>query len=432
MTDDKDPRRFAVDAYIRITKDRRTLEPALETLRGFNALPPRDKAFARLLLATSFRRLGQTTKVLNTFLSRPLDGSTRSMQAILVTGATQLLWLDTPPHAAVSTAMKLAEDRQDAVKFKSVINAVLRRVAKEGKTIAVKLPPSENIPEWLRTRWRKTYGPGQLSRFAAAGLETPPLDFSLRDGSELEHWAKELDADTLPTGTLRRATVGQVAQLPGYKEGAWWAQDAAAALPVKLLEPEAGQTIVDLCAAPGGKTMQLAAAGADVIAVDSSEPRMKRLHENLERTGLTATVEIADARNYKREEEVDAVLLDAPCSATGTLRRHPESPWIKTDADIRRFAGVQRDLARAASKLLKPGGRMILCTCSLEPEEGEYLISDVLKRDKSLKTDKVRPEEVPGLEDAINERGHLRITPAMWRERGSLDGFFIARLRKSA
>lgn len=431
MTDGLEARRLAADAFMRILKEGVILEIALETLPGYDALEQRDRGFARAILSTTFRRLGQTRAVLERFLSKPLEETSAPARAILLTGATQLLWLETPAHAAVSASVSLAERWPAARKLKGLINAVLRKVAADGPGIAATLPPQENLPEWMRQVWRKHYGPGRVSQICAATLQPPPLDFSLRNPSEAEVWAQALEAEVLPTGSLRRSQAGDVASLPGFGEGAWWAQDAAAALPARLLGVQPDQTVIDLCAAPGGKTLQLASMGARVIAVDTSAKRLKRLEENLRRTGLNAEIVTGDARTWKPERQADHVLLDAPCSATGTLRRRPESSWIKAADDVRRFGKVQRELARAASKMVRPGGHLVICTCSLQPEEGEWLAADILRRDKTLEIAPVDAAEIGGLGAAVLPDGHVRTTPALWRESGGMDGFFIARFRKS-
>jgi len=431
MTDGLEARRLAADAFLRITKEGIVLEAALENLPGYGALEARDRAFARLILATTFRRLGQTRLVLDEFLTKPLEETAPPARAILLTGATQMLWLDTPPHAAVSASVEIAERWPAARKLKGLINAVLRKVGANGKTLATRFPPQDNLPDWLRQSWRTTYGPGGLSRICAAGLVPPPLDLTLKSPDETERWAEALEAEILPTGSLRLQSAGDVARLPGFEDGAWWAQDAAAAIPARLLALKDADHVIDLCAAPGGKTLQLAARGARVTAVDISANRLKRLRANLDRTGLDAEIVTGDVRQWKPERQANHVLLDAPCSATGTLRRHPESSWIKSAEDVARFSKVQRELSRAASKMVHPGGQLIICTCSLQPEEGERLAADIERRDKTLKRDPVRPEELPGLEEAITSDGYVRTTPALWKERGSMDGFFIARFVKS-
>ncbi|MFT6462821.1 MAG: 16S rRNA (cytosine967-C5)-methyltransferase [Maricaulis maris] len=432
MSDGLAPRRAAALAYMAVMKQRRTLEAALEHTPEFAAMSDRDRAFARAITATTFRRLGQTRTVLNGLLSRPLHETSEGAQALLITGATQLLWMDGAPHAVVSSTVELADARSDARKLKGLINAVLRRVDREGRERLKPTLPRDNLPDWLRDSWRAAYGPGTLSRMANAITVAPPLDLTVKDPDTREHWARALDATILPNGSLRRDTVGDVRALPGYREGAWWAQDAAAAIPATLLTLGPGSSVIDLCAAPGGKTMQLAATGADVTALDLSEKRLERVRENLGRTGLSATLVAGDALTYKPAQPVDAVLLDAPCTATGTLRRHPEAAWIKRADDTGRMARLQGEMIKAAAGMLKPGGQLVLCTCSLQPEEGEALAGRVAGRHRQLKESPIQPDELAGVESALTPAGWVRLTPALWAEQGGMDGFFIARFTKRA
>ncbi|MDF1767734.1 transcription antitermination factor NusB [Maricaulis sp.] len=432
MSDGLAPRRAAALAYLAVMKQRRTLEAALEHTPDFNAMSDRDRAFARAITATTFRRLGQTRTVLNKLLSRPLDETSKGAEALLVTGATQLLWMEGAPHAVVSSTVDLAQERPDAQRMKGLINAVLRRVDREGASLVKQTLPRDNLPEWLRDSWRAAYGPGTLSRIANAIMTPPPLDLTLRNPAETEAWAEKLEAEILPNGSLRRNVVGDVRALPGYEDGAWWAQDAAAAIPATLLDLGPGKLAIDLCAAPGGKTLQLAATGADVTALDLSEKRLQRVRENLDRTGLDAQLVAGDAREFMPPQRADAVLLDAPCTATGTLRRHPEAGWIKQADDTPRMARLQDEMIKAAADMLKPGGQLVLCTCSLQPEEGEALAGRVVGRNKQLKDSPIRAEELPGLESALTPAGWVRLTPALWAEQGGMDGFFIARFVKRA
>ena len=262
-------------------------------------------------------------------------------------------------------------------------------------------------------------------------MRDPPLDLSLKSADEAGKWAEAIGAEVLPTGTLRKPDIGDITALPGFDEGAWWAQDAGAALPARLLDVQPGETVLDLCAAPGGKTMQLAAAGASVTALDASPKRMRRVADNLGRTGLSAECVTADGQSWGQDASFDAILLDAPCSATGTLRRRPDAAWIKNEDDIASLIPIQDGLLDNAARLLKPGGRMVICTCSLQPEEGEGWLERGLERNPDLETERILPDELPELERAILDSGFVRLTPDMWSTRGGIDGFFIARLRKS-
>jgi 16S rRNA (cytosine967-C5)-methyltransferase len=432
MSTGLEPRRIAARVFTEVMKRQWTIESALEAAPGYNGMEARDRAFARAMTATAIRRVGQTETVLNSFLSKPLNETSTSAQAILMIGATQLLWMDVPAHAVVSSAVDLAAERPDARKLKGLINAVLRKVANQGSAIATTAPPQENLPEWLRTSWRKAYGPGRLSRMSDVVLKSPPLDLTLKDPSQAELWAERLDARILPTGSLRRDVIGDITALPGFEEGAWWAQDVAAAIPARLLNIQPKERVVDLCAAPGGKTMQLAAAGGLVTAIDSSATRLKRVSQNLARTGLDARIIATDGRGWTPKRPVDAVLLDAPCTATGTLRRHPEAAWIKRPADVYKMRDIQLALVKSAEKMLRPGGRLVVCTCSLQPEEGEFLAIEIARQYKNLQPSPVDESEVPGLSKAITTDGFLRLTPANWSDHGGMDGFFIARFTKSA
>ena len=430
MTDGLAPRRAAAHAFTAVIKQKRMLETALDHAPGFAEMSVRDRAFARAIAAVTFRRLGQTRTVLDKFLSRPLSETSDGAQAILVTGAAQMLWLDSPAHAVVSSAVSLAAERQDSHRLKGLINAVLRKVDREGREVLKGTVPRDNLPDWLRESWRAAYGPGGLSGIVNAMMATPPLDLTLKNPAERDKWAEALDARVLANGSLRLNSVGDVRALAGFREGAWWAQDAAASMPAMLLGAQPGESVIDMCAAPGGKTLQLAARGARVTAVDTSEARLKRLHENLSRTGLSAEIEIADGRRFKPAERPDAVLLDAPCTATGTLRRHPEATVIKRPSDIGKLAKLQRELAGSAVRMLKPGGRLVVCTCSLQPEEGEEFAADLLKAHRELKTVPIRSEECPEMDRGLSQQGWLRLTPAMWSGLGGIDGFFIARFQK--
>ena len=431
MTDGLEARRCAAQAYLTVTTQRKTLESALDHSRGYREMEPRDRAFARAILATTFRRHGQTLNVLKQFLAKPLEETHDWAAALLVTGTTQLLWMDVPPHAAVSSTVSLAEKNTATYGLKGLINAILRKIDREGRDIAGRTAPRDNLPDWMARAWRKAYGPGAFSRMSNVLMDVPPLDLTVKDPAELEKWAAALEAEILPNGSLRRREIGDVTQLPGYREGAWWVQDAAASVPARLLNVQENEHVLDLCAAPGGKTLQLAAAGGRVTAVDSSESRMKQLRNNLSRTQLKAHVAVSDVRDFKPKGPADALLLDAPCTATGTLRRHPESSLIKRPRDVARMATLQLALAKSAIKMLRPGGRMVVCTCSLQPEEGEQLASQLIQRHAELTVSPIRPEEVPGMESGISEQGWLRLTPALWADRGSMDGFFVARFEKA-
>lgn len=400
----------------------RALEDALGETPSFNALEGRDRAFARALVTAGLRRLGGIDTVLSEFLDRPLPDSASYARALLHLGAAQLLVLGTPAHAAVGETVETANHMKEARGFAKLMNAVLRKVANNGQAILNDLPPGSDLPQWLYTRWRATYGDA-APQIAEALLIEPPLDISVKQ--DADGWGERLIGQLTPTGSIRLTEHAPIDSLPGFNEGAWWVQDAAAALPAKLLGDVRGKRVLDLCAAPGGKTLQLAAAGAHVTAVDKSEARLKRLRENLARTKLEAEVICADALDFKAEP-FDAILLDAPCTSTGTLRRHPDVAWLRRPTDVKTLADLQAQLVAATAKLLKPGAPLIYAVCSLEPEEGPGVVAAALRdgwKRAPLTT------EVPA--EFITTDGDLRTHPGHWPEIGGLDGFYAARLLRS-
>jgi len=292
-------------------------------------------------------------------------------------------------------------------------------------------PAESTRPDWLSARWRATYGEPTLAALALAAREEPAADLSLKPDVDAAATADLVDGEVLPGGTVRTGRRGDLAGWPGFDDGIWWVQDAAAAVPVRLLAPKAGETVVDFCAAPGGKTLQLAAAGAAVVALDRSDKRLDRLRANLARTGLSAEVVAVPAEDWDDPRSFDAVLLDAPCTATGTFRRNPEVLRATKPADVAKLADVQHRLLDAAAERVKPGGRLVYCVCSLEREEGETQIIAFLRRNPAFKTAPAVPADLGAPDEALTPEGWLRILPSMWAEKGGLDGFFIARLDRA-
>jgi 16S rRNA (cytosine967-C5)-methyltransferase len=408
-------RRAARDLLDATLEQHRPLEEALDALPG--RLDPRDRAAAHRIAATVLRRLGSIDEVLTPFLRKEPPPPARHALRI---GAAELLLLDTPPHAAVATAVTLAPKA-----FAGLVNAVLRKVAAEGPAALEGLDaPRLDTPSWLWTAWHAAYGPA-VRAIAEAHRGPAPLDLTPAPGAE-----PPSGAETLPTGTWRMAPGTRVTDLPGFAEGRFWVQDAAAALPAMLLAARPGERIADLCAAPGGKTAQLAAAGAEVTAVERDAGRVARLTENLARLNLPATIVQADAAAWTPPALFDAILLDAPCTATGTIRRHPDVAHAKRARDVPAAAQAQARLLAAAAKMLKPGGRLVFATCSLQPEEGEAHLARAAAL--GLEPMPWTAADLSGLPEAITPQGCLRTRPDFWPTRGGMDGFFAMRLRRGA
>lgn len=387
------------------------------------ALEPRDRAFARALVLATLRRLGPIDAVLQSKLAKaPSD---RVVQ-ILRLGVAQAFVLGTPAHAAVATSVDLAAADPHSRPLKGLVNAVLRGLTREPPALD---DPDLMAPPWLYARWRAAFGEADARAIAAQIAEEPATDLTLRDPTEGEALAASLEAHALPGGSLRTALRGEVSAWPGFAEGRWWVQDAAAAIPARLLSVAPTETVLDMCAAPGGKTLQLAAAGGRVTALDRSAGRLKRVTENLARTGLSAEVVAADATSWNDRRRFDAVLLDAPCSATGTFRRHPDVLWAARPSDVASLAALQSRLLDAAGRRVKEGGRLVYCVCSLEPEEGEAQVAAFLSRTPEFRLEPIVAGE-GGVPDAsLRPDGALRIQPHHLP--GGLDGFYAARLRRA-
>ncbi len=399
-----------------------------EDPQGLMQLEARDRAFARAIAAMTLRRLGQIDNLIAQCVERAIPHSDFVVQDILRIAVAQLVFLGTAAHAAVSTAVDLVGAR-GRPRYAGLVNAVLRRLAREGAAMLHAQDEALlNTPHHFWQGWIAAYGEETARAIARAHLKEPPLDLSAK--SDAADWAAKLEAELLPIGTLRRKTGGAISDLPGFAEGAWWVQDAAASLPVKLLGDVAGKTVIDLCAAPGGKTMQLASLGARPVAVDISAKRLQRVKENLDRVGLAADLVEADAATWQPPAPASHVLLDAPCTATGTIRRHPDIQRLKTRADIERLSATQDRLLANAVQMLAPGGVLVYAVCSLEPEEGLARINALLRRDGTLRRLTVTPREIGGLTEAISPQGDLRTLPSHWADKGGMDGFYAARLTK--
>ena len=426
-------RRAAADAFDAVFVNGRPLEEALDRLS--RDLDERDRGLARMIAATTLRRLGSLRALLAAFLEKPLPEKARRGETLLLIGAAQVLFMEVPDHAAVATSVELAGEAPSTAGFKGLINAVLRRIAREGRA-RLEADAVYDQPEWLVRGWTSAYGAEAAQAIARTLAREAPLDLTIKD--DPQPWLERLGGELLPTGSVRLIEAGNVTALPGFDEGAWWVQDAAAAIPARLIHAGPGMRIADLCAAPGGKTAQLAAAGAQVTALDRSAVRLRRLTQNLERLGLEAEVVEADAASWQVGIEnggpFDAVLIDAPCSATGTIRRHPDVAWSKAPADIASLGALQARILRNAADLVRPGGVLVYSTCSLEPEEGERQIEALLAARDDYERVPVLPGENGVAADWINAAGEIRTLPTHLPHedprRGGLDGFFAARLRR--
>jgi 16S rRNA (cytosine967-C5)-methyltransferase len=427
-------RRIAADILDGVLRRKRPLDEQLEDQSAhpdFAALADRDRALVRALATTVVRRLGTLRHLLSHFLDRGLPADAPRLETALLLGAAQILWLEVPDHAAVDLAVRLVQADRRATRYAGLANAVLRRITREGAAFVAGLDTATlDTPDWLLARWATSYGAETARAIAVANGREPALDFTVK--TDPEHWAAQLGGRVLPTGSVRAIVHGPVSQLPGFGDGAWWVQDAAAALPARLLGDARGLSVADLCAAPGGKTAQLAAAGARVVAVDRAGGRLKRLEQNLARLRLAADVVEADVAQWQGGA-FDAVLLDAPCSSTGTIRRHPDIPWLKGEGDIAALAALQRRLMAQAVTLVKPGGTLVYCTCSLEPEEGIDVVRELLANNPSVRRRPITGKEVDSA--WLTADGDLRTLPCHLGDTDSrmagIDGFYAARLHRN-
>lgn len=425
-------RATALELLGEVLDRRNALDLALEKSASFHALTPRDRAFCRMIVSTTIRRLGQVDDLIAKAEEKP-SPKNLLLQNILRMGAAQILFMDVPDHAAVDTAVRLA-DAAGMDKQKGFVNGLLRTLTKTGKEWLARQDEGRlNTPEWLLKTWINDYGLGGAATIARANLSEAPLDITIRDEASRNHWSAAFKATQLGTGSLRVMKGGNVTEMPGFSEGEWWVQDAAAAIPAILLGDIKGKRVIDLCAAPGGKTMQLAARGAHVTAVDRSAQRLKRLEENLARLRLTENVEVvaADATVWRPKDFTpDLILLDAPCTATGTIRRHPDVAHLKSPRDLESLTNVQAEILANAFDMLAPGGTLVYCTCSLQKAEGEAQILKLFEAREDAYKKPITPEDLGGLEEPITEQGDLRILPQHQAALGGMDGFFISRITK--
>src|SRR5438128_4894294 len=431
-------RRIAADILDGVLHRHRTLDDQLEgsgAHPGLKSLSDRDRALMRRLVATILRRLGTLGHLLSRLLDRGVPTDAPRAQSALLIGAAQILWMDVPDHAAVDLSVRLVQSDRRAARYAGLVNAVLRRCAREGKAIVDDVRSQTlDVPPWLSARWVAHYGEATAHAMAVALSHEPSLDLTVK--SDAAHWATRLHGEVLPTETVRTLLHGSVTMLPGFSEGQWWVQDAAAALPARLFGDIGGKHIADLCAAPGGKTAQLAQAGARVTALDRSPARMARLRDNFARLSLEAECIVADAVEWPGPaESFEGILVDAPCTSTGTIRRHPDVAWLRQETDIAALAALQKRLLQKAVTLLKPGGMLVYCTCSLEPEEGEAAIGALLAAESGLRRAPIAAAEVAGVAEIVTAQGDLRTLPCHLSHAdprlAGLGGFYAARLVKT-
>jgi len=418
--------RLAAAALLKgVLEEGRMLSDLIQSNRGpLASLPPQGKARAQSLASDTLRNLGRIDIVLDQFLQKEPPIYVRNALRL---AACELIVDGIAPHAAVDAAVRMVKNNRQTTHLSGLTNAVARRVAEFGPEIWPDLPPTP-LPPHLAKPLASTYGREVVTAFEAAHEAGAPLDITLHPSVDVEALNEALEGEVLPTGSLRLTEWGQVSNMPGFDEGAWWVQDAAAAIPAKLLGNIKGKKVLDLCAAPGGKTMQLAAAGAEVTALDLSPHRMERVRENLARVELKAKIVVEDVLKYAPAAKFDAILLDAPCSATGTIRRHPDLPYAKSELSLAPLLNLQRDMLAEAAGWLKAGGEMVYCTCSLFPEEGEAQVEAFLNAHPDFEQ---LPAEADGVEPAWRDAsGGLRLRPDYWAERGGMDGFYIAHLKK--
>jgi len=409
-----------------------------EVLKGANFAPfssseiadGRDRALANRLVTTALRRHGQINLMIAKYLDRGIPKKSGPLEAILRLSLAHLVFLpELGDHSAIFLAVEAARKDTRSQPFAKLMNAVLRRAQGEAHQLR-HLPHQALFPDTLGPLWRDTYGEDAIEDFAEALVEGAPLDLTLKDNDPA--LVEALGATPLFADTVRITSRDKpVEALPGYAEGRWWVQDAAAAIPARLINLAPGSRVLDLCAAPGGKTAQLVKAGYKVTALDSDAERMKRLGENLSRLGYAADLVTADALEWQPEGKFDAILLDAPCSATGTFRRHPEVVWHRSISDIAGRAAIQKRFITRSLGWLEKGSPLVYCVCSLEPQEGEEHLAWLRERD-DVALDPIQPSELPGLEAALRPDGTVRTRPGLLvpGETGTLDGFFVARLTR--
>jgi 16S rRNA (cytosine967-C5)-methyltransferase len=434
--------RLAAAELLNLTLDHGAdLETALDRSRTFTRLEGPDRGFARAIAGAALRGVGRIDYALGGMLDRPIEAIEPEVRALLRAGAAQLWMLGVADHAAVSATVEAVRNWREAKRGGGLVNAVLRRASREAD--AFRAAPATSVwPDWLAAKLRAALGAERAEAMAELQLEEPPTDLTLKPGEDQQAWAGRLNGSALPNGSVRLEGGAKLTELPGYAKGAWWVQDAAASLAAKLMGDVASKSVADLCAAPGGKALQLAAAGAKLWAVEISRQRIDRLRENAARTGLAMEMVEQDARTWRPPEKLDAVLLDAPCSALGVLRRHPEGAWRRDPKNLARFPVIQRSLVDAAGEMLKPGGRLVYCVCTPAPEEGRDVVAAAVATG-SWRRVKIQPEEVPGFVHSLTDELDVTTAPPSRDSKVAAadkivagpiksDVFYIARLERTS
>lgn len=431
---DLNARKCALTLLDKVINRNTALDLALDMSTEFSELTVRERAFTRMLLTTTIRRLGQIDDLITSAQDRPDALKTEVVRNILRLGVTQIFFMEVPDHASVDTCVRLTEEK-NMHRQSGFVNAVLRTLIRGGTERLEKQDAARlNTPDWLLKLWIEDYGMRIAAQITKANMNEAPLDITVKDIADRPYWGNVLQASELSTGSLRRIVGGNIRDMEGFDDGKWWIQDAAAAIPALLFGNINERHVIDLCAAPGGKTLQLASMGATVTAVDRSAKRLKRLEENLERMDLQKKVqiEVSDASSWNPIEAPQHILLDAPCSATGTIRRHPDTGYLKSPRDIEGLNSIQARLLNHAGDVLAVGGVLIYCTCSLQKSEGEHQVEAFLQSHPDFERLPINASEIGDYEELINKNGDLRIFPHHLAEHGGLDGFFVSRLTRNS
>ena len=420
-------RKKAIEILVKILENNKPLDNAFEesTKKSshFSKLINEDKSFCRLLISTTLRNLISIDYLLTKFLSKPLNKTPFKVLMILRINVAQSFFLKTPDHAVVNTAVELC-----GKKWKGLVNGVSREILRNKDKAKKYLNESDKVPNWLLRRWKRDWGKNYDEIVTGHLKLNPPIDLYVKNNTN--YWARKLNGKKLGNNSIRLFTPGLISNLEGYEQGEWWIQDYSSQIPVSLLEIQNNDDVLDLCAAPGGKTAQLISLGAKVTSIDNNKKRLFRLEQNLKRLDYKAIIKNKDIRNFSTQKTWSKIILDAPCSSTGTLRKNPEIMHQKKESDIVSLSKLQSDLLDTAWDLLKEGGTLLYCTCSLEKEEGEHQVENFIKRKKNSLLDKINNNEIDKKLNVSGKNKWLRIFPNSLNYEGGNDGFFIARIKK--